>query len=256
VSPFTAMRGLLRWGVLIFIGLVVLGLIFGRNGATPGASPVPSNGEATSSPTAVADLETPTASPSGTPTATPGVRRVLLTLTGQSSKNSRPFTVDGTWTLVWSYRGSSNFSVWLNDPGSGDPGDLLINVIGTTKGSQPMYYEGRHFLNVNGSGPWSVQVIEEPSFPSVPLPASFAGTEARNTRPLDLPSEWTVCWDYRGTSNFSVWVNDPAEFGAPGALLVNEIGNTKDCSPQYEGGTRYLNINGDGRWTVTVKVGQ
>jgi hypothetical protein len=70
-----------------------------------------------------------------------------------------PFTATGTglWTFTLNYAGGSNYIVWLTDS-MGSRVALLANAIGTSSITITKNLgEGKYYLDVNASGPWTIQ---------------------------------------------------------------------------------------------------
>ena len=70
-----------------------------------------------------------------------------------------PFTApaSGTWAFTLMYGGESNYIVWLTDD-LGSRVALLANRIGTCSVvSAQKLSDGKYYLDVNASGPWTIQ---------------------------------------------------------------------------------------------------
>ncbi|GII79079.1 hypothetical protein Sru01_40610 [Sphaerisporangium rufum] len=101
------------------------------------------------------------------PPATPGERKVLLTDNGSGRKNSAPFTVDASWALHYTYdcsqssTGSAFMSATLLD-GTRHV-DLLVSETGASADkTTPQYRAGTFHLEIAGSCPWTVEVVDIP----------------------------------------------------------------------------------------------
>jgi hypothetical protein len=72
-----------------------------------------------------------------------------------------PFTATSTgpWAFTLGYTGQSNFIIWLTDS-MGCRVALLVNKIGTSSVvSTQKLTAGRYYLDVNASGPWTIQAL-------------------------------------------------------------------------------------------------
>jgi hypothetical protein len=104
---------------------------------------------------------TTTARPTTTTTAPRGPRQVGQ-FTGSSSKQTPTFTIDPdakSWTIAWNMTGSDNNNITLKHPPD-EYDKLVVNEIGPTKDQSQFYTTGTYFLDVGGSGSWSITVTE------------------------------------------------------------------------------------------------
>ncbi len=104
--------------------------------------------------------------PIPTPSASASVRKVepsetvLAKWSGDTMTTTRPFRVAGAWELRWT-ASSGYFSIRLFEVGK-DQDKLITNQ--TTAGSSTAYRPsgGTFYLEIKGSGPWSVQAVDVP----------------------------------------------------------------------------------------------
>jgi hypothetical protein len=95
------------------------------------------------------------------PAPAPMKWRNLVSLAGQGQKRTNEFEIpsDAKIRLVYSFSGTSNDTIQLVQPGSGDSfGDLLFNEVGAKSGSTRLYNEpGEYYLDISGDS-WTVKV--------------------------------------------------------------------------------------------------
>ncbi|WP_153504835.1 hypothetical protein [Cumulibacter manganitolerans] len=118
----------------------------------------------------MAELPAPTtsAAPSAKPSAAPAPPAAPMTGSGDSVL---PVSIPGISALIVAYDGGSNFVVKT------DTNDLLVNTIGSYKGTVAVGLDGKPVGNliINSSGPWSVQVVPLASIEMRALPTSGTG---------------------------------------------------------------------------------
>jgi hypothetical protein len=92
--------------------------------------------------------------------------KTLLTLSGNGSEDTAPFTVpdgSGNWKIIWTYDEggfgqSVNFQIWSEDF------QANVNKLGTGgSGTEYVYGDpGTHHLTVNSEGAWTIKVVTAP----------------------------------------------------------------------------------------------
>ena len=92
--------------------------------------------------------------------------KTLLTLSGNGSEDTAPFTVpdgSGNWKIIWTYNEggfgqSVNFQIWSEDF------QANVNRLGTGgSGTEYVYGDpGTHHLTVNSEGAWTIKVVTAP----------------------------------------------------------------------------------------------
>jgi hypothetical protein len=80
---------------------------------------------------------------------------------------------------------------------------------------------------------------------------TFKGNATENTRPFTVPGQWEIQWDTQGDSNFMVHLRKIGDRDFHESI-ANVIGRKKGKSFQPESGEYYLEIEGDGAWTVKI----
>jgi hypothetical protein len=171
-----------------------------------------------------------------------------------------PFTLTGTGDSVpgltipgdiraileFSYSSSSNFIVVAYGDGN-EYLDLLVNEIGAYSGRRPVNFDssdGRvRYLEINASGPWSIQVI----------PPSHAHTEWGGfgddvVKVTSSSSNRPISFVHTGSSNFIVWSYSNTRRLD---LEVNEIG-PYNGTVLLDAGASFLEIQADGSWGFTI----
>lgn len=182
---------------------------------------------------------------------------VPIELSGTGQKATQKFKLEqGLSEFSMKYRGSSNFIVWLVDGETGQNVELLANEIGSFDGSKAVGItaDGDYILNVQADGPWTVIITQPRQSPtqSAPLTLQGTGQQASELFTLDYGLK-TFEMNYRGASNFIVWLMD--DQGNRVDLLANEIGSFNGSKaigiPQT--GTYLLDVQADGKWEISVK---
>ncbi len=92
--------------------------------------------------------------------------KTLLTLSGNGSEDTAPFTIpdgSGNWKIIWTYNEggfgqSVNFQIWSEDF------QADVNKLGTVgSGTEYVYGDpGTHHLTVNSEGAWTIKVVTAP----------------------------------------------------------------------------------------------
>jgi hypothetical protein len=72
-----------------------------------------------------------------------------------------PFTATGAglWAFTLVYSGQSNFIVWLTDSLGNRVALLANNINSCTVIKTQKLEEGKYYLNVTASGPWTIQAV-------------------------------------------------------------------------------------------------
>jgi hypothetical protein len=89
----------------------------------------------------------------------------ILALSGNGTRNTRPFTVKAHWEIRWSTPNSTLIiSVYRADPKN----ELDAIAVGSASQLKPgdgdSYFDagGRYYLNIAGTGDWTVIVVQLP----------------------------------------------------------------------------------------------
>ena len=148
----------------------------------------------------------------------------------------------GIWILdIRHSGGQGNFAVWAHDSGGGR--ELLVNEIGSYAGSRWLIGDEEYILEIDADGNWSFAFRqigrEQPP---------FAGSGDYVTGVFE-PSSRVVEFSHTGNSNFAVW----AHCGSGSDLVANEIGSVSGSVVLRASGVCFLEIEADGRWTVSFR---
>jgi hypothetical protein len=195
-----------------------------------------------------------TASPAAKPPAepTPTVTPQEFTGTGQKAV---PVTLKkGLLDAKMKYSGPSNFAVTVLGP-SGSPQALLANVIGNYMGEQATHLnaDANYALNVQASGPWTIQVTNVNALGGAGDPKPSAGTGPAVVAFKLKVGLTTVTMKHNGKSNFAVTLLNAD--GTPADLLANVIGpfDGSKATGITRPGPYLFNIAADGDWSLDVK---
>lgn len=83
-----------------------------------------------------------------------------MSLAANGSRNTRPFTVKDRWEIRWENKGPVLTISVKTGEGKLVPGGGSSTAPGTGQSFQPK--GGQYFLEINGMGEWSIQVIQLP----------------------------------------------------------------------------------------------
>lgn len=85
----------------------------------------------------------------------------VFKFSGSTSKRSPLFTITSREAkVIWKHNSGNYFSIWLIPEGSDYGGDLLVNHIGATSDESYFYQAGTYYLNVKGSAPWEIKIVQ------------------------------------------------------------------------------------------------
>jgi hypothetical protein len=87
----------------------------------------------------------------------PREEAMLQNFEGSGNHSTRPFTVPDKWEVRWNFTGTGHNSLVIN-AADGRPVDLAHNDIGPGNGVKFYPRGGEFFLEINASGPWTVEV--------------------------------------------------------------------------------------------------
>jgi hypothetical protein len=168
-------------------------------------------------------------------------------LQGRGSKVVRlPELSDLVHMVVMTHQGSAGFAVnGLDD--SGHIAELLGHAYGKYQGTMLLDARDRPAaLQVRASGAWKVVIRDARRATLWTGKGSGKASSVRRVEPAWSQPLATVRYTHRGTSNFVIRSYD----GRSWDLLVNEIGR-QDGDTTIPAGTRYLEIEADGAWSLT-----
>lgn len=154
-----------------------------------------------------------------------------------------------------SHTGSSNFIVQLKSKETGNLIELLVNEIGSYKGTTfaPIPSKGKYLLEIQADGQWSAVVKQPRDKATQTLPYQTEGT-GDTVLPVKLSNGLVVMeMTHSGSSNFIVQVIH--DDGSSGNLAFNEIGQYDGSKSitVYGEGTYYVAIQADGKWTLKME---
>lgn len=146
------------------------------------------------------------------------------------------------------HSGQGNFVVWGTDAG-GESTELVANTIGNYSGTRPLglgYSERSTGLDIQADGAWTLDIL--PIREATDLLAT--GIESSGDDVLDgyRMAGQIVTLTHDGESNFVIWAYDDS--GTMLDLVANDIGSY-DGTRRLPAGTRWLEVQADGNWTIT-----
>ena len=152
---------------------------------------------------------------------------------------------------TFSHKGQSNFAVKVYTTSGSE--DLLVNVIGSYKGSRPVVGEDDRvvYFEVTADGPWTINI--EPLGETAGAEQGIAGT-GDFVSGLFAPSQTgpiPFTFAHAGSSNFAVYLH--CVQGSD--LLQNEIGAVSNAAiVRFPEGPCFWEVQADGKWTIKPKV--
>jgi len=210
-------------------------------------------GDSTSTTTpSTATTTTTTSPPTTTTTAYPDPVTSTLSGTGQTVTESFTPELAGPTVFAFAYQGSSNFAVWLLDD-SGSRQDLLANVIGAYSGVRMTGAAGTHYLEVDTTGPWSVEIRSLPVYETgQSLPVHGGRDYASFVGPVQFPGSARATFSASSQGNNVAWLRDA--FGQKADLLFNTIGPQNEISTTVQGsGVGYVGVQSNGTWSLDLE---
>ncbi len=200
----------------------------------PTATPLPTNTPA------------PTNTPIPTPTNTPPPDPIIASGSGDSVVDIDKWS--GPALLTINYSGGSNFVVW-NFDSAGQEIDLLVNTIGSYKGTRPLdFLASEHTvrLSIESSGNWDFAILPLEEIRRSDVPGLLEGLGDDVVLLSEGEADLLVIDASSADSNFVIW-----GYGDDVDLLVNEIA-------PYTGtvivprGIFVLAIEAEGPWSIDV----
>lgn len=178
---------------------------------------------------------------------------------------SEPFTVSGTGNDVIvdfavptdalaiarvSHEGGGNFALWTYN-GSGERIDLLVNTIGSYRGTRLVNLEDPvRELEVEAGGSWSIEFAPISQARQIGASGSMEGTgDDVVVAGAEAPDARTVTLTHDGSANFGIWAYSDVTTD----LLVNDIGPYEGTSRWPAGEVVVLDITADGTWTISLE---
>jgi len=96
--------------------------------------------------------------PEPEPEEPPSPTNVVASFSGSGIQSTRPFRVDGPWTIRWKASGDI-FQLFLNTA-TGELVDIAANDTCPCNGRSFQPQGGRYFLEVNAIGSWEIEIIQ------------------------------------------------------------------------------------------------
>lgn len=121
--------------------------------------------------------------------------------------------------------------------------------IGNSKDGTYLPAKGNYVCYSKSSGLKKAGYIPASSGSSI---TSFSGTSNKNTSTFSVgttPAKFKI--NYSGTDLFVIWVRRASDNKSE-ALLANHIGSLNVTTYLYEKGTFYLEVRGDGVWSIDI----
>jgi hypothetical protein len=175
-----------------------------------------------------------------------------LSFSGSGTQTTESFVLPTALTkFTMDYSGTSNFIVWLKEANTGDDYSLVANEIGATSFSAPVGVdENRYILEVQSSGPWTIN-LEFPKASSG-IVTSFSGTGSSASPLFTIPSgAHTLSYSHNDSSAFIVYLWDGA--GNLVDVPVIESGVTSgSVLISSDGGDYMMGIETYGNWAISI----
>ena len=156
-------------------------------------------------------------------------------------------TLSSPRRITLTHDGASNFIVSPITAG-GREGASLVNEIGAFGGTVVLP-KGTRYLAITADGTWTTRIAKLASAPTVPTAGYLGEGKAVVKLPKAAKRGTRVTLTHDGESNFIV--RPLKTSGKAGMSVVNEIG-TYQGTRLLPSGTKYLEIDADGAWTVKV----
>ncbi len=189
------------------------------------------------------------------PTSTPRPE-IHISLSGQGDDATNIIDLnEGAVTFEMTHNGSSNFIVKLINKETGSTIELLVNEIGSYKGTTFAVAPstGKYLLQFEADGNWTSNIKQSEPIATNTVPHTISG-KGDSVMPVFLSEGLLIVKaKHTGSSNFIVKTYHPD--GRSGTLVFNEIG-------QYEGSKSisirgekvyYFVISADGDWNITLE---
>jgi hypothetical protein len=167
-----------------------------------------------------------------------------ITINGNGDETIQNISLPSPFSKVTlSHSGNSNFAVTAY---FGNDQELLVNEIGTYKGSTFIATTDSVDLDIDADGSWSGTISGVGKSPT----ATFSGKGDNVSGFFNPPTRGSWEISHQGTSNFVVWLHC---IGGSD-LVVNEIGNyAGETIISFESGPCLWVVNADGTWSLNRK---
>lgn len=223
--------------------------------STPTDTAIPTNTPAPTNTPKPTNTPEPINMPRPTVTFTPALAPIILSGTGDSVVDVQKW--DGPALAHITYSGSGHFAVW-NYGANGEKIDLLVNTIGKYEGTLPLDFlsdEQTARFQIEGRGPWEIQVVPFEQIRRIDIPGTFDGNgdDVVYMRGTGRPDLLKIDAG-QAKSNFAIW-----GYGNGRDLLVNEIAPYSGTvvvasSLPTSDGALVLVIKATGNWSIEVTI--
>jgi hypothetical protein len=179
-----------------------------------------------------------------------------INLAGKGRQASEKFFLQpGLGVFEIHHDGDSNLVVRLLDR-DGKAVDTLFNQIGTFNGQRgfAIRQEGQYLLDVAADGNWTVAIRQPRPTEGQAVPRTLQGTGYDVTPFIQLDKGLNVFkMKHNGENRFTATLVD--RDGRQVEPLINTLGHFDGSKPVSieKPGIYFLNIGGDGQWTVDVQ---
>lgn len=218
--------------------------------ATPTATAVATN---TPTPTATATTAPPTRTPRPTntprPTATPTPIPEPITLSGRGDSVLDVEKWDGPAIALITHSGGGNFAVWNYDV-NGDRIDLLVNKIGSYKGTVPIDLLDREHtarFEVKAGGQWEIRLLLLTEARREQIPGTFTGSGDEVVILQGNNADLLKVDGTRAKGNLAIW-----SYGNTRDLVVNEIAPYQGTVMVASDTLLLVISEGGGQWSIEV----
>ncbi len=179
-----------------------------------------------------------------------------IELKGNGRQATGPLALaSGLAAVEIDHKGSENLLVRLLDA-DGNQVDTLFNQIGAFQGHRgfPIDREGQYLLDVVADGPWTIGIRQPRPQQGGSTPHFMRGHGYAMTDFVQLDNGLHVFrLTHSGSDRFQAILTEAS--GQPIETLINVIGNFDGSKPVRieKAGIYFLNVSGDGDWTIDVE---
>lgn len=188
----------------------------------------------------------PTKTRTPLPTNTPAPKPIPLSGFGDNIVDFKKW--DGPAIAIINYSGSHNFIVKSYDS-SGSSVDLLVNTIGTYKGTVAIDFYSDEYssrFEIKASGSWDIEILPLSSARTKSVPGTITGN-SDDVVILTGKAPDLIKANSKGNSNFIVWSYSERNRD----LVFNEIAPYSGTA-LLDSSTIVLTINAEGDWSLEI----
>ena len=185
-----------------------------------------------------------------------GTESKTIKLEGTGRQASKKFTLEpGLTVFEINHDGNSNVIVRLLDQ-DGNAIDTLFNQIGQFNGERgfAIHDGGKFLLDIVADGKWNININQPRPTTGESAPRSLIGTGVGITEFVELNKGLNVFkFNHAGKGRFTAKLMD--RDGKLVENLINTLGSFNGSKPVTieKRGIYFLNVGGDGNWTVDVE---